>query len=243
MADQGADKAYREAVVANVAYVSERIEGALARSGRPADSVVLMAVTKFQPASALRAAFDAGLRVFGENRVQEAELKLAELGDLRAGISVHMIGHLQGNKAAKAASLFDAIQSIDSKAILRELDKRAGMAGRVVDLLFELRTGEESKSGFATVDELLAAVELAVGLKNVRPKGLMTMAPFTDVDGAVRAAFKDCGKAFRRAGEIVGGTGFDILSMGMSGDFETAIEEGSTMVRIGTALFGARASI
>lgn len=232
--------AYRAEVAAAVESVRARIEAALARAGRPSGSVELMAVTKLQPAEAVAAAMAADVRSFGENRVQEAEAKFSALGQARQGLGLHMIGHLQGNKAGKAAALFDCVQSIDSRDILIALDRRAGLAGRTVDVLFELRTGEESKSGFVTEAELLDALEFSLSLANLRPRGLMTMAPFTVDEGDVRGAFRACARAFERAGRLAGSGRFDTLSMGMSGDFEIAIEEGSTMVRVGTALFGRR---
>lgn len=236
----------RYAGVANaLATVRERMARAAERSGRPLNAVGLVAVTKFHPAEAVLAAYAAGARIFGENRVQEAEAKFAGLG--LEGASLHLLGHLQSNKAKKAAVTFDCVQSIDSASLLEELARRASDAGRVIDVLLELHTGEESKSGFGDEDELLRALELAATLTSLRPRGIMTMAPFTDDAVAVRRSFRLARAAFERARSELGardpaGEAFDTLSMGMTGDFEAAIEEGSTMVRIGTALFGSRAA-
>jgi PLP dependent protein len=231
----------RAAIAEAIVRVRERIAKACVIAGRPADSVQLLAVTKFNPAEAVAAAWSSGVRMFGENRVQEAEAKFVSLAGTVAGSSLHLLGHLQGNKAKKAVSIFDCIESVDSEALLVELDRRAGAVGRVIDILFELHTGEESKSGFPDADAMFKAIERAAGLPSVRPRGLMTMAPYTDDTLKLRASFKACSKAFMRAAGLFALPRFDMLSMGMSNDFETAIEEGSTMVRIGTAIFGQRA--
>ena len=232
--------AYNAAVAAAITAVRERMAAACGRSGRSVDAVELLAVTKLNPAEAVLAAYAAGIRSFGENRVQEAEAKFGPLASAIPGATVHLLGHLQGNKAKKAATLFDCVQSVDSAAIVVELSRRAGEAGRTIDLLFELHTGEESKSGFATLDDLYRAMEVAASLPAIRIRGLMTMAPYTDDAGAVRASFRSCAGAFENAKNLFGLPSFDILSMGMTNDLELAIEEGSTMVRIGTAIFGSR---
>jgi pyridoxal phosphate enzyme (YggS family) len=228
------------AIAGAVARVRERMAEACRRAGRAQESVTLLAVTKFNPAEAVSAAWAAGVRVFGENRVQEAESKLARLAGDLDGATFHLLGHLQSNKAKKAAMLFDCVQSIDSVEILVELDRRAASIGKVVDVLFELHTGEESKSGFTDADSMFKAIEFAAGLKSVRPCGIMTMAPYSDDQALVRASFRMCSAAFDRASRLFALPEFNIVSMGMTNDFETAIEEGSTMVRIGTAIFGRR---
>jgi pyridoxal phosphate enzyme (YggS family) len=229
-----------EAVRQSVVAIMKRMDVACNRSGRDRSSVTLLAVTKFHPAEAVTAAYAAGIRVFGENRVQEAESKYPALRDAIPGSSVHLLGHLQSNKARKAVEIFDAVQSVDSEKILVELSRRAEATGQVMDVIFELHTGEESKTGFQSTQDLLAAVRLAQGLPALRPRGLMTMAPYTDDTAAIRASFQLCRSVWFQARDVAGSDAFDILSMGMTNDFELAIEEGSTMIRIGTAIFGER---
>jgi pyridoxal phosphate enzyme (YggS family) len=229
-----------EAVRQSVLAIRRRMDEACDRFGRDRSSVTLLAVTKFHPSEAVTAAYAAGLRVFGENRVQEAESKFPALRAALPGSSVHLLGHLQSNKAKKAVEIFDAVQSIDSEKILVELAKRAEAVGQVMDVIFELHTGEESKTGFQTSQDLLAGVRLARNLPALRLRGLMTMAPYTDDTAAIRASFQLCRSMWFQARDSAGSDSFDILSMGMTNDFELAIEEGSTMIRIGTAIFGER---
>lgn len=233
--------AYNAAVAANVLAVREGIARACLRAGRPLEGVKLLAVSKFNPKEALAAGYAAGLRLFGENRVQEAEEKLLALGAGFPGLSVHLLGHLQSNKAKKAVQLFDCIESVDSARLVEELAKRAAAEGKVQDILFELHTGEESKSGFADETELERAMENALGLASLRPRGLMTMAPFTEDEKAIRASFRRCAHAFEALGARYKSQGWNTLSMGMTNDYRLAIEEGSTLLRIGTAIFGERA--
>jgi PLP dependent protein len=231
---------YIEAVRRSVTAIRRRMDEACDRCGRDRNSVTLMGVTKFHPSESVRAAYEAGIRVFGENRVQEAQSKYPALRDALPGSSVHLLGHLQSNKASKAVAVFDAVQSIDSDKILVELSRRAEAAGQVMDVIFELHTGEESKTGFQSARELLSGVRLALGLPAIRLRGLMTMAPYTDDTEAIRASFQLCRSVWLQARDVAGSDEFDIISMGMTNDFELAIEEGSTMVRIGTAIFGER---
>lgn len=231
---------YMAAIAAAIASVRQRMAAACIRSGRPVDGVELLAVTKFNPAAAVAAAYAAGIRSFGENRVQEADAKFASLAGSLPGARVHLLGHLQSNKAKKAVELFDYIQSVDSVDILDEIARRASAAGRVIDVLFELHTGEESKSGFADEETLFKAMERAMTGGSVNPRGLMTMAPYCDDVAAIRASFRTCAAAFARAQAEFGSSSIDTLSMGMTNDLELAIEEGSTMVRVGTAIFGQR---
>lgn len=239
--------AYNAEIADAVGRIRERIGAACARVGRAEGAVTLLAVTKFHPREAAIAAYAAGVRVFGENRVQEAEAKfaslLADAASPLADAKLHLLGHLQSNKAKKAALLFDCVESADSLAIIAELAKRAQAAERPLELLLELHTGEESKSGFADADELARGLELALASPFLRSRGLMTMAPFTDDEAAVRRSFILCRETFERLAPLATGAGqaWDTLSMGMTNDFEAAIEEGSTMVRIGTAIFGERA--
>lgn len=231
---------YNEAVRQSVAAIRSRMDEACDRSGRDRGSVCLLGVTKFHPSEAVTAAYAAGIRVFGENRVQEAETKLPALRETIPGASVHLLGHLQSNKTRKAVDVFDAVQSIDSEKILIELSRRAEAAGRELDVIFELHTGELSKTGFQSAQDLLAGVSLARRLPALRPRGIMTMAPYTDDIDAIRASFQLCRSVWLQARDTAGSDAFDIISMGMTNDYELAIEEGSTMVRIGTAIFGER---
>jgi hypothetical protein len=248
-----------ETVRANLLLVEERIARACQLAGRSRSSLRLLAVSKFNPPEAVLAAWQAGLRLFGENRVQEAMTKFAPydaagrrpaaltesaapaaLAASLPGVEVHLLGHLQSNKAAKAVQLFDCVQSVDSPEILTELARQAAKAGRVLDVLFELHTGEESKSGFADEPALFAALELAGSLPSLRPRGLMTMAPFTTDQAAIQRSFAACRQSMERAAERFRFPAFDVLSMGMTNDFELAIAEGASLLRIGTAIFGAR---
>ncbi len=231
---------YTEAVRKAVSAIMVRIGDACDRSGRDPGSITLLGVTKFHPSEAVTAAYAAGIKVFGENRVQEAESKFPALRDSLPGASVHLLGHLQSNKARKAVDVFDAVQSIDSEKILVELSKRAEAAGRVMDVIFELHTGEASKTGYQSAQDLLSGVRLACSLPALRPRGLMTMAPYTDDSAAIRASFQLCHRVWLQARDAAGSDAFDTISMGMTNDYELAIEEGATMVRIGTAIFGER---
>lgn len=231
---------YKEAVFQAVSAIMEGIRDACRHSGRDPGSVTLLGVTKFHPPEAVMAAYSAGIRVFGENRVQEADSKYPALRDALPGATVHLLGHLQSNKARKAVEVFDAVQSVDSGKILVELAKRAESAGRVMDIILELHTGEASKTGFQSAPDLLSAVKLARSLPALRLRGLMTMAPYTNDVTAIRASFRLCRRIWLEARDSTGSEDFDTISMGMTNDYELAIEEGSTMVRIGTAIFGER---
>lgn len=233
---------YMDAVRHSVSAILRRMDEACDRSGRDRGSVTLLGVTKFHPPEAVTAAYAAGIRIFGENRVQEADSKFPALRGTMPGATVHLLGHLQSNKARKAVEVFDAVQSIDSERILIELAKRADSAGRIMDVVFELHTGEESKTGYQTINDLLSGVRLARSLPSLRPRGLMTMAPYTDDSATIRASFRFCRTVWLQARDVAGSETFDTISMGMTNDYELAIEEGATMIRIGTAIFGERRS-
>jgi len=232
----------------NIESLRQRIAEAAMRSGRRASDVEFMAVTKFQPAEALFSAYAAGIRLFGENRVQEASSKYGEgaLWEL-PGSRLDLIGQLQRNKANKALEIFDSIQSVGSLELLEAILDRSRGRERSLGLYLELRTGEETKSGFGSIDDIFVAVEHFLGKENpggkLKLKGLMTMAPFTDDKAVQRKAFRTLAEASREVKKRFDMASFGELSMGMSSDFETAIEEGSTMVRIGTAIFGTREQI
>lgn len=222
----------------NVEQVRENIEKACARSGRKADDVTLMAVTKTKPRELADAAYDAGIRVFGENRVQEAESKYAEFypeGEL------HLIGHLQSNKAKPAAKVFSWVQSIDKLKTAKALDKQLRELGTRMNILLEINTsGEESKYGYLSKDAFFRDIDAVLELDTLVVRGLMTIGPLTPDSERVRAAFRSLRKTFDETVSRYPELNIDTLSMGMSGDYESAIEEGSTLVRVGTTLFGAR---
>jgi pyridoxal phosphate enzyme (YggS family) len=211
-----------------VEEVRRRIERACERAGRNPGDITLIAVTKVFPAQAIREAYDAGLREFGENYVQEFEAKRLEIEDL-AGTRFHLIGHLQANKTRKAAELFDVVQTVDTPRLARRLSE----TGKAMDVMIEVKlSSEESKSG-ASPEELAEVVSAVNGCANLRLIGLMTMPPWSDDAEQSRPYF-------RRLRELAREHGLEALSMGMSHDLETAIEEGATHVRVGTALFGSR---
>jgi len=229
-------------IASNVAAVRERIARAAERVGRDLDSITLMAVSKTVEPERIRQAYAAGIRVFGENRVQEFAEKAAALADLEEA-KWHLIGHLQTNKAKRAAEQFHAIDSVDSLRLAEKLNQSAQQADKRLAVLIEIKVGkEESKSGVPAdspeLDGLLRGMEQ---FTNLQVRGLMTVPPLTDDPEGARPFFRmlrDLGDsiALRKLPRIR----MDVLSMGMSHDFEVAIEEGSTCVRVGTAIFGAR---
>ena len=201
-----------------------------------------MAVCKTFPPELIREAYAAGIRVFGENRVQEFAGKVDALRDL-AGVEWHLIGHLQSNKAAKAAELFSAVDSLDSVKLADKLNAAAGGAGKMLPVLVEINVGgEEAKSGLAPDAEELERILIgAPRWKNLVISGLMTVPPYTDDPEGSRPYFRQLREIRGRiAARGLPGVSMDVLSMGMSHDFEVAIEEGSTCVRVGTAIFGER---
>jgi hypothetical protein len=208
--------------------VRSRIECAAARAGRRADQIILLAVTKIFPASAIQEAYAAGLRDFGENYVQEFEGKFAEVSRLE-GARFHLIGHLQSNKARRAAEIFQVIETLDSAKLARRLDE----GGRPLEVMLEVKLSQEQAKSGAEPAEIPALIEALAGCPRLRLTGLMTMPPWSDDPEASRPWF-------RRLRELAEGHGLRHLSMGMSHDLEVAIEEGSTEVRVGTALFGPR---
>jgi len=223
----------------NLLRIQERIASAAARAGRRTEEITLIGVSKTHPASAIREAYEAGVRHFGENRVQEWEGKRAGTDGLAA--AWHLIGHLQSNKAARAAKLFHSIDSVDDFAIAQRLDRaraEAGITGKL-RVLIEVRVApEETKSG-VEINELLALAERIAGLPQLQLAGLMCIPPFLEKAEQVRPYFR----RLRELREDVAkklSVALSVLSMGMSHDFEVAIEEGATEVRIGTAIFGTR---
>jgi PLP dependent protein len=226
----------------NIAAVRERMEAGARRVGRNPDDIVLVAVSKTQPPERIREAYEAGQRLFGENRVQEFAGKFEALRDLQDA-EWHMIGHLQTNKAAKTAELFHAVDSVDSLKLAEKLDAAVRSLDKKLDVLIEINVGgETAKSGVApdsaALEELLIA---APRLQALVFRGLMTVPPFTDdADGACSYFRKLRELRDTIAARKLPAVQMDQLSMGMSHDFEVAIEEGSTCVRVGTAIFGER---
>jgi len=225
-------------VAVNVERIEERIANACARSGRKREEITLMAVTKFRELRDVEEAWNAGIRCFGESRVQEAAAKLEGFRERHPGSELHFVGGLQRNKAGKAVSLFDCVQSVDRESLAQELAGRAAGREAPLSVLLELRTGEDSKGGFTELDALFRVTELVLGCSSLKLRGLMTMAPFTDDEAELRSAFRRLVRARRELEARFPGESLPCLSMGMSGDFETAIEEGSTLLRIGGAIFG-----
>ena len=217
-------------IAANIKEVHRRIERACERSRRSPEEITLVTVTKGFESQAIRAAFDCGIRNFGENRVQEAEGKIGQLSDLKPDVTWHMVGHLQSNKTKAAVELFDIIHSVDSVRLAEILSRRAE---RTLPVLLEVNvSGEATKGGFS-VAGIVAAVNEIRQLPNLKTMGLMTVAPFVADPEEIRPVF-------RKLRELRDSLGLKHLSMGMTDDFEVAIEEGATMIRIGRAIFGER---
>jgi PLP dependent protein len=229
----------------NISIVRKQINSAAVRMGRTSGDITLMAVSKTFPAESIRAAYDAGIRVFGENRMQEFSQKVTAVQDL-PDAEYHMIGHLQSNKAAQAAEAFAVIDSLDSLKLAEKLNASARKLARKLGVLIEINVGgETAKSGLdagsSELDELLIA---APRLEHLEFRGLMTVPPFTEDPQQARPYFRKL-RTLRDqiAARHLPSIGMDVLSMGMSHDFEIAIEEGSTCVRVGTAIFGERAKL
>ncbi len=223
--------------------LEERIAVACRRAGRSHEEVRLMGVSKMHPPEALAEAVRAGLTLFGENRVQEFEAKrdrLAESGV--TNIEVHLIGHLQSNKSAKAAEIFSGIDSVDSLRLAERLNDAAANQGKRLPVLIEIKlSAEPTKTGLeANGADLRSLLERLPHLQHLEPRGLMTIAPFDENPESARACFRQLVQLRDALAQQYPHLDFRELSMGMSGDFEIAIEEGSTLVRIGSALFGRR---
>jgi hypothetical protein len=223
----------------NLLGIQEKIARAARRAGRRAEEIILIGVSKTHPASAIREAYEAGVRHFGENRVQEWEGKHAGAEGLVA--VWHLIGHLQSNKAARAARLFHSVDSVDDFALAQKLDRaraEAGITGKV-RVLLEVRVAQEETKSGAEMVAIPALAEQVAGLSRLELAGLMCIPPFLEAPEKVRPYFRRL-RELRE--DVVKKLGLDlpVLSMGMSHDFEVAIEEGATEVRVGTALFGTR---
>jgi PLP dependent protein len=229
-------------IAQNVGEIRRRIAASAIRSGRDPEQITLMAVSKTFPPDSIREAYHAGLRVFGENWVQEFSQKAGILADL-VDIEWHMIGHLQTNKAARASELFTAVDSVDSLRLAEKLNSSAQQVGKKLSAFIEINVGgEAAKSGISSesheLDEILQA---APNLQHLEFRGLMTIPPFFDDPQEARPYFRKLRELHdRTASRNLSNVSMEVISMGMSHDFEVAIEEGSTCVRIGTAIFGER---
>lgn len=221
--------------------INRRIQAAAQRVNRPAEDIKLLAVTKTRPPDAVRSAYGCGQHLFGENYIQEAASKLSDLEDLRPFTKWHFIGHLQRNKARPAAELFDCVETLDSVKLARALDRHSRACGKVLSVLVQVNiAGDPAKSGLAP-RELPGLLEEVLGFENIRVEGLMTLPPWSPEAEGSRRWFRALYELRERMIQEFGkGCGLKELSMGMTHDFEVAIEEGATMVRIGTALFGPR---
>ena len=220
----------------NIALLYGRIAEACEEYDRDTDDITVVAVTKTHPTAVIRTAVAAGLHNIGESRVQEADEKITQLGQIAR---FHMIGHLQTNKVKRAVQLFDVIQSVDTLKLAEEIDRQADLADLDIDCLVEVNcSGEDQKYGVAP-DDCLDLCKQVYKLPRINLVGLMTIGPLTDDTDTVRAAFRKCHDLFVRGRDPFGGE-FDTLSMGMSADYPLAIAEGSTMIRVGSLLFGSR---
>lgn len=225
-------------IAENLKTVRDRIDAAARRAGRDPVAVELVTVTKTVDASRIREAVAAGATILGENRVQEAKEKVDLLGSVARW---HLIGRLQSNKAKYAVKLFDLVHSVDSLALARELDRQAAKSGKVQDVLIEVNIAGERQKGGVAPDDAAELVRSAAMLPNIRIKGLMTMPPYSEDPEDSRPHYRrlrELAEELRR--KDIPGAEQDTLSMGMSGDYEVAVEEGATLVRVGTAIFGER---
>ncbi|HEY4903042.1 MAG TPA: YggS family pyridoxal phosphate-dependent enzyme [Candidatus Sulfotelmatobacter sp.] len=231
-------------IAENLAVIRDRITAAAARASRRPEEIALMAVSKTQPPESLREAYAAGQRLFGENRVQEFGVKIASLADL-AKAEYHMIGHLQTNKSAKVVELFAAVDSVDSLKLAEKLNIAGGEVNKTLDVLIEINVGgEAAKTGIAAEsEELENLLQAALRFEALKFRGLMTVPPFREDPEGARSYFRKLRELRDTiAARKLPGISMEVLSMGMSHDFEVAIEEGSTCVRVGAAIFGARAT-
>lgn len=226
-------------IAANIEHVRARIARAAERAGRRADEITLVGVSKTFPAGAIREAHAAGLRHFGENRIQEWESKRTALADIP--VILHFIGHLQSNKARRAAHLFERVDSVDSLGLAQKLHSAAGDEGKRLRVLIEVHLSEEPTKSGASESDLLPLAEAVVALPNLELLGLMTIPPYFDDPEPARPYFRKL-RELRDSLSHALNTPLPVLSMGMSHDFEVAIEEGATEIRIGTGIFGGRVS-
>jgi pyridoxal phosphate enzyme (YggS family) len=219
--------------------IRERIERAAVASGRRPDEIRLVAVSKTMPTEAVRTAIEAGARILGENYIQEAKAKIETLID--HDVDWHFIGHLQSNKAKYAVRLFDLIHSVDSPKLARELNRQAAKTGKIQQILVQVNVAKEDAKSGVHAEDLMALVGVISELPNLSLKGLMTMPPYFNAPEKVRPFFAELRRLSERVAQSrVANVAMQELSMGMTGDFEAAIAEGATLVRVGTAIFGER---
>ena len=229
-------------VAVNLKRIVESVRNAERDAGRKEGSVNLLAVSKFHPAESVIAAIEAGQSAFGENRVQEAEEKFNKIYERFPSVELHIIGTLQKNKAPRAVRIASCIESVDRIGIIEEIEKQCAKINKSIDILFEYHTGEASKAGFLSYESMYEALRYCAdgNAPHIVPKGFMTMAPFTDDETAVRKSFVSLRSAAEKLQKEFKAFSLSELSMGMSSDYKIAIAEGSTEVRIGTAIFGER---
>jgi len=226
----------------NLEIIQSKIYESSVKAGRSADSVKLMAVSKFHPGQDVIEAITAGQLLFGENRVQEANGKFPPIMEQYPACELHLIGQLQSNKVKNAVKIAECIQSVDRKELMDEIEKQCSKINKSIKVLFEIHTGEDSKSGFTSIDLLKETLDLCQQGKypHIIPSGFMTMAPFTEDKKLIHTSFATLRNLADSLKSSYKNFPLNELSMGKSGDFEIAIEEGSTLVRIGTAIFGER---
>jgi pyridoxal phosphate enzyme (YggS family) len=226
----------KEDIGKNIVQLYGRIADACEEYDRDTDDITVVAVTKTHPTAFIQTAVAAGIHNIGESRVQEADEKITQLGQIAR---FHMIGHLQTNKVRRAVQLFDVIQSVDTLKLAEEINKQADLADLTIDCLVEVNcSGESQKYGVAP-DDCLELCRKVFEMPRINLAGLMTIGPLTDDGEVIRAAFRTCRELFQR-GQDLFGDDFDTLSMGMSADYPLAIAEGSNMIRVGSLLFGSR---
>lgn len=226
----------------NLSQIYSRIRAAEEKAGRKQGSVKLMAVSKFHPGENVLEAIENGQLLFGENRVQEASEKFPSILEQNPSVELHMIGQLQSNKVKNAVKIAACIQSVDRVELMDEIEKQCAKIDKKIKVLFEYHTGEESKSGFTSEESVKAVLQACAEEKypHIIPAGFMTMAPNTDDESLIRKSFSSLRELSEKCIQEFPMFDLSELSMGMSGDFEIAIEEGSTLVRVGTAIFGER---
>lgn len=234
-----------EKIIKNLQQIQEQIKGFAITAGRNPEHIKLCAVSKFHPVEAVYSAMKANQMLFGENRVQEAYAKFSEINDDEEIVikpELHIIGSLQTNKVKKAVEIASCIESVDRKELLDEIEKQCSKLNKNISVLFELHTGEESKSGFESYEQLKECVALCAEGKypHITADGFMTMAPFTEDTELIRKSFCTLRETAENIRKEFPSLPLKELSMGMSSDYKIAIQEGSTIVRIGTAIFGER---
>lgn len=222
--------------------ILEKISLACDKSNRNPSDVKLMAVSKFHPVEEILQAYDCGLKLYGENRVQEASSKFSEILQIKPDVDLHLIGSLQRNKVKNIVPICSCIQSLDRIELAQEIQKQCEKIGKKINVLFEIHTGEDSKSGYQNIDDVKKTLDYILSLENsfLVPTGFMTMAPFTNNESDIRNSFVTLRNLRDKIQSEYSDFNFSELSMGMSQDYQFAIEEGSTLVRIGTAIFGER---